>query len=107
MLYIILFIFHCYSFKYKDNISALGPHKCCSDKGGQVLPHSLRAEACFPIEISKSDPIYKHCNMSCMEFVRSLTSVPTDCVLGPAQPVSLFCCFKDFSVDKMNQNEDR
>ncbi|KAG4079842.1 hypothetical protein HA402_014973 [Bradysia odoriphaga] len=45
--------------------------RCCSKDGQYALPNDLLNPACFPIEISKDDPSYKHGNIGCLNVVRS------------------------------------
>ncbi|XP_037045582.1 peroxidase-like [Bradysia coprophila] len=45
--------------------------RCCSKDGQYALPNELSNSACFPIEISKEDPFYKHENIGCLNVVRS------------------------------------
>lgn len=45
--------------------------RCCTKDNHDKLPADLLNSACFPIEISKEDPFYKHANIGCLDVVRS------------------------------------
>lgn len=63
-----------------------GPIKCCTIDG-KLLPDFERHSSCMPISLPKYDPIYSQDNRQFLPFVRTVTGVNNDGLLGPGEQV--------------------
>ena len=66
---------------------------CCNQ--GTVRPPSELHPECLHIDISPTDRFFSRFGQRCMNFVRSLPSVPQDCSLGPRQQMNQITGFID------------
>ncbi|XP_046683411.1 chorion peroxidase-like [Homalodisca vitripennis] len=57
---------------------------CCSTVGTE-LPPSIRPGNCVPISVPASDPFYSSFRVSCLNFMRSMTTDDKNCIISPAQ----------------------
>lgn len=64
--------------------------RCCSADYTQHLSNTLLNHECAPISIPSNDPFYSKYNMTCMEFVRSMVTVPNKCQLNHAEQVNIW-----------------
>ncbi|KAG4079905.1 hypothetical protein HA402_015036 [Bradysia odoriphaga] len=71
--------------------------RCCSKDGQYALPNDLSNPACFPIEISKDDPFYKHENIGCLNVVRSQLGTYSN-VVKPGQILNRATAYLDLSL---------
>ncbi|KAK9874568.1 hypothetical protein WA026_005401 [Henosepilachna vigintioctopunctata] len=87
------------------------PHstKCCSPNG-QLLKFANIPEHCYPIVLSEDDPMNKHANIQCLNFVRTITDRDRRCVheYQPAEQLTAVNHFLDLSIvygntDQVNQ----
>ncbi len=68
---------------------------CCQN--GQIIQESLRHPDCFLISIPANDTFFAQHNQRCMEFVRSLPAVRSQCTLGPREQQNAVTAFIDES----------
>jgi len=88
----------------KDRSSDTDP-ACCSKSA------SDRHAECWPIEIPANDPFYSLFRRSCMEFVRSASSLKPECKLGPRTQLNLITSVIDanwvYGTDKTTSDSLR
>ena len=53
---------------------------------------------CFPIEVSKDDPLVAQANRTCINFVRAISAPSLDCKPGPLQQVNQITHWLDGSM---------
>lgn len=82
-------------FVYNDMVHTVTSHmlntgstiNCCTPEGTPVSPRHSHS-ACFPIEVPKKDPFYAKFGRTCMNYVRSVSSIRQDCSFGPMEQLN-------------------
>ncbi|KAJ8676079.1 hypothetical protein QAD02_011865 [Eretmocerus hayati] len=77
--------------------TAEGGIECCEPSGRGTLPKPQQHHSCMPITVANHDLFYSKYNVSCMNFVRSMTVAREDCSLGPADQLNGVSSFLDLS----------
>ncbi|XP_003425663.1 peroxidase isoform X3 [Nasonia vitripennis] len=69
---------------------------CCRNDGQWPLPRYIHPD-CDAISVSDNDPIYGKHNIRCLNYVRSLPVLRSDCTFGPAEQMNQVSHFLDGS----------
>lgn len=64
------------------------PITCCTSEGRPLSPRHNHI-SCAPITIPVTDLFYKNFFQTCMNYVRSLPAMRSDCTLGPTEQASI------------------
>ncbi|XP_067013234.2 peroxidase isoform X2 [Anabrus simplex] len=70
---------------------------CCKPDGRHLSPRYVHP-ACMPISIAHNDPVYSSRRMTCMNYVRSVTAMRSDCSFGPAEQMNQATHYLDGSM---------
>ena len=62
------------------------PISCCRQNGQWPLPRYIHPD-CNAISVSNNDPDYGKHGVRCLNYVRSMTVIKSDCTFGPAEQV--------------------
>ncbi|XP_011256334.1 peroxidase isoform X2 [Camponotus floridanus] len=73
------------------------PISCCQRDGDTLLPRHIHPD-CSPISVSYGDPVYGKHDIRCMNYVRSLPVLKSDCTLGPIEQMNQVTHFVDGST---------
>ncbi|XP_046684195.1 peroxidase-like isoform X3 [Homalodisca vitripennis] len=74
-----------------------GSIACCDASGRKLSPRHVH-QACFPIQIMASDPVFSSQYQTCMSYVRSLPALRPDCTFGPLEQLNQATHFLDGSM---------
>nr|CAD7574737.1 unnamed protein product [Timema californicum] len=70
---------------------------CCRQDGSHLSPRYLHP-SCFPITIPGNDPVYSKFGLQCMNYVRTVNAMRSDCSFGPAEQMNQATHFLDGSM---------
>ncbi|XP_051159599.1 peroxidase-like isoform X2 [Leptopilina boulardi] len=73
------------------------PISCCKEDGNTLLPRHIHPD-CSAIPIEDHDPIYSSHSIRCMNYVRSLPVIRSDCSFGPLEQMNQVSHFLDGST---------
>ncbi|XP_015121636.1 peroxidase isoform X2 [Diachasma alloeum] len=73
------------------------PISCCTSDGNFLAPRHIHPH-CAHIHVPKEDPVYGQHQQRCMNYVRSLPVVKTDCSFGPIEQMNQVTHFLDGST---------
>ncbi|XP_063974115.1 peroxidase-like isoform X2 [Diachasmimorpha longicaudata] len=73
------------------------PISCCTSDGNFLAPRHIHPH-CAYIPVPEKDPVYGQQQQRCMNYVRSLPVVKTDCTFGPIQQMNQVTHFLDGST---------
>ncbi|XP_026472426.1 peroxidase-like [Ctenocephalides felis] len=78
------------------------PHatRCCTDDG-KLIERTRAHTTCLAIVIPHDDPVYRHTNRECMNFVRTITDRDRGCQTHPAYPaeqLTVVTAYMDLSL---------
>lgn len=77
--------------KLSKNPDRFAPgYQCCRKSNLAGMGQQISNPACFPIVLPANDPFYSKYNATCLNYVRSSTTVPTSCKMGSAEFVNEF-----------------
>lgn len=69
---------------------------CCTETGDSLTPRYIHP-FCQAIEIPDDDPYYSKLRIKCMNYVRSMLAVNSDCTFGPYEQLNQATHFLDAS----------
>ncbi|XP_066590140.1 peroxidase-like isoform X2 [Prorops nasuta] len=78
-------------------LSTQKPISCCRSDGFKLSPRHVHPD-CSPIIVPENDPIYGQHFVRCMNYVRSLPVVKSDCTFGPVEQMNQASHFLDGSM---------
>ncbi|XP_017790614.1 PREDICTED: peroxidase-like isoform X1 [Habropoda laboriosa] len=78
-------------------ISSGKPILCCHSDGSTLSPRHIHPD-CSAITVSDQDPIYGQHYVRCMNYVRSLPVVKSECTFGPVEQMNQASHFLDAST---------
>lgn len=82
----------------KTNLSV----DCCNEHGMRHSPRNTHP-SCAPVTIPKDDRFYSPLRRTCMNYVRSVPAMRTDCTFGPREQVSITqYCLSVFNCKRIN-----
>ncbi|KAF0746289.1 Uncharacterized protein FWK35_00020149, partial [Aphis craccivora] len=70
---------------------------CCNEDGMKQLPRYTHA-SCAPIIIPKDDKFFSPLRRTCMNYVRSMPAMRTDCTFGPREQLNQATHYLDGSM---------
>lgn len=76
---------HCPSKKNYYYLGTAAPYQCCRKSNSIGMGKEISNPACFPIVIPADDPFYHQYNLTCLNYVRSSTTVPASCRIDNAE----------------------
>ena len=68
-------------------VSSGKPISCCRSDGNPLSPRYVHPD-CSPITVPDRDPVYGQHYVRCMNYVRSLPVLKSECTFGPAEQAS-------------------
>lgn len=68
-------------------VSSGKPISCCRPDGNPLSPRYVHPD-CSPITVPDRDPVYGQHYVRCMNYVRSLPVLKSECTFGPAEQAS-------------------
>ncbi|XP_071554291.1 salivary peroxidase/catechol oxidase isoform X4 [Temnothorax nylanderi] len=78
-------------------VSTGKPISCCQPDGDTLSPRHVHPD-CFPISVSDRDPVYGQHYVRCMNYVRSLPVLRSECTFGPVEQMNQVSHFLDGST---------
>ncbi|XP_053983298.1 peroxidase-like isoform X3 [Hylaeus volcanicus] len=78
-------------------VSSGKPISCCRPDGYTLSPRHVHPY-CYPITVSDQDPVYGEHYVRCMNYVRSLPVLRSDCTFGPLEQMNQASHFLDGSM---------
>ncbi|TGZ52073.1 Peroxidase [Temnothorax longispinosus] len=78
-------------------VSTRKPIFCCQPDGDTLSPRHVHPD-CFPISVSDRDPVYGQHYVRCMNYVRSLPVLRSECTFGPVEQMNQVSHFLDGST---------
>lgn len=63
------------------------PISCCQPDGDTLSPRHVHPD-CSPISVPDRDPVYGEHYVRCMNYVRSLPVLRSECTFGPVEQVN-------------------
>lgn len=68
-------------------VSTGKPISCCQPDGDTLSPRHIHPD-CSPISVPDRDPVYGQHYVRCMNYVRSLPVLRSECTFGPVEQVN-------------------
>ncbi|XP_020300662.1 peroxidase-like isoform X2 [Pseudomyrmex gracilis] len=78
-------------------VSTGQPISCCQSDGDTLSPRHVHPD-CFPISVPDRDPVYGRHYVRCMNYVRSLPVLRSECTFGPVEQMNQVSHFLDGSA---------
>ncbi|XP_070162452.1 salivary peroxidase/catechol oxidase isoform X1 [Polyergus mexicanus] len=78
-------------------VSTGKPISCCQPDGDTLSPRHIHPD-CSPISVPERDPVYGEHYVRCMNYVRSLPVLRSDCTFGPVEQMNQVSHFLDGST---------
>ncbi|XP_076230763.1 peroxidase isoform X2 [Calliopsis andreniformis] len=78
-------------------VSSGKPITCCRSDGNPLSPRHIHPD-CAAIIVSDQDPVYGEHYVRCMNYVRSLPVLRSECTFGPAEQMNQVSHFLDGSM---------
>ncbi|KAM0726439.1 Peroxidase [Formica fusca] len=78
-------------------VSTGKPISCCQPDGDTLSPRYIHPD-CSPISVPERDPVYGEYYVRCMNYVRSLPVLRSDCTFGPVEQMNQVSHFLDGST---------
>ncbi|XP_011161795.1 peroxidase isoform X2 [Solenopsis invicta] len=78
-------------------ISTGKPISCCQSDGDTLSPRHIHPD-CSPISVPDHDPVYGEHYVRCMNYVRSLPVLRSECTFGPVEQMNQVSHFLDGST---------
>ncbi|XP_018343646.1 PREDICTED: peroxidase-like isoform X1 [Trachymyrmex septentrionalis] len=78
-------------------VSSKKPISCCQPDGDTLSPRHVHPD-CAPISIPDHDPVYGDHYVRCMNYVRSLPVLRSECTFGPVEQMNQVSHFLDGST---------
>ncbi|KAK9306667.1 hypothetical protein QLX08_002745 [Tetragonisca angustula] len=78
-------------------VSSGKPISCCRSDGNPLSPRYVHPD-CSPITVPDRDPVYGQHYVRCMNYVRSLPVLKSECTFGPAEQMNQASHFLDGSA---------
>nr|UCR61005.1 peroxidase [Aphelinus asychis] len=73
------------------------PIVCCNEDGQWPLPRYIHPD-CNAVSVAENDPDYRKHNVRCLDYVRSLPVLNSDCTFGPTEQMNQVSHFLDGST---------
>ncbi|XP_011872587.1 PREDICTED: peroxidase-like isoform X1 [Vollenhovia emeryi] len=78
-------------------VSSGRPISCCQPDGDTLSPRHIHPD-CSPISVPDRDPVYGQHYVRCMNYVRSLPVLRSECTFGPVEQMNQVSHFLDGST---------
>nr|XP_050849210.1 peroxidase-like isoform X3 [Vespula vulgaris] len=78
-------------------VSSGKPISCCRTDGNALSPRHIHPD-CAPISVADRDPVYGTQYVRCMNYVRSLAVLRSECTFGPLEQMNQVSHFLDGST---------
>ncbi|KAL6437081.1 hypothetical protein ACFW04_004997 [Cataglyphis niger] len=78
-------------------VSTGKPISCCQPDGDTLSPRHIHPD-CSPISVPERDPVYGKHYIRCMNYVRSLPVLRSECTFGPVEQMNQVSHFLDGST---------